>query len=236
MAEVEYKSNSHKSKEKKEDNDTTKKSKDDVRSKLLANRSAKPEKPSARGAKSIILGDLGMIFSELKDEVIIPGIMDLGKDMWEDMGDRIYETISGRPGSSRSRRKRSGKGNYHAYDGHFTGGKSNKRKGRKPKKISYGRYSIYEVPLKNEALAEDVIDAIFEQMDEYTFCSVKDYYDFADFNDWEYTDYPADWGWGLDDDGEYPFEPDDLEIESYRDDDGDRRYIITGFPKPIRLD
>ena len=122
MAEVEYKSNSHKSKEK--EKETKKKSKDDVRSKLLANRTSKPEKPSAKDAKSIILGDLGMIFMELKDEVIIPGIMDLGKDMWEDMGDRLYETISGRPGSSRSRRKRSSGGSYHAYDGHFKGSKT----------------------------------------------------------------------------------------------------------------
>lgn len=234
MAEVEYKSNSHKSKEK--EKETKKKERDDVRSKLLANRSSKPEKPTAKDAKSIILGDLGMIFTELKDEVIIPGIMDLGKDMWEDMGDRLYETISGRPGSSRSRRKRSSGGSYHAYDGHFKGSKSNSRRNKKPKKISYGRYSIYEVPLKSEGLAEDVIDAIFEQMDEYSFCSIKDYYDFADFDGWEYTDYPQDWGWGLDDDGEYPFDPDDLEIESYKDENGDKRYTITGFPKPMRLD
>jgi len=234
MAEVEYKSNSHKSKEKTKK--TEKKTKEDVRSKLLANRTNKPEKPDARSAKSVILGDLGMIFSELKDEVVIPGIMDLGKDMWEDMGDRLYETISGRPGSGRSRRKRSSGGSYHAYDGHFKGNKSNKRKNKKPNKISYGRYSIYEVPLKSEAFALDVIEAIFEQMDEYNFCSVKDYYDFADFNDWEYTDYPQDWGWGLDEDGCYPFDDEDLDIECYKDENGNKKYTITGFPKPIRLD
>lgn len=233
MAEVEYKPNSHKAKEKaKEKKDET--TKQDTRAKLLANRKNEPKKPENRSVASIILGDLGMILTELKDDVIIPGVIDLGKDMWEDMGDRLYETISGRPGSSRTKRKH--KKSYHAYDGDYKGGSSKKnRNGKKPKKINYGRYSMYEVPIETEALAEDVIDAIFEQFDDAGFCSVKDYYDFADFNDWQYTDYPGDWGWDMEDEDDYPFDPDDLEIERITV-NGERMYTITGFPKPIRLD
>lgn len=230
MAEVEYKSNSHKSKERKKETE-----KKDVRSKLLADRPVK--KPENPDVKSIILGDLGMIFTELKDEVIIPGIMDLGKDMWEDTGERLYELISGRPSNTRSRRKRKSS-NHVSYDGCYKGNKSSSNKRRKkPKKISYGRYSIYDVEIdEDEVDPEDVIDAIFEQMDEYKFCSIKDYYDFAHFNDWEWTDYPENWGWELDEDGNYPFTEGDLEIEEYKNANGEIRYNITGFSKPTRFE
>lgn len=238
MAE-EYKSNSHKSKKQQKDAEKKKenKTKDDTRAKLLANREKeKPKKPEKKNVTSIIFADIKSICVGLIEDSLIPGMIDLSYDMCDEFIDNIYESVIGRPKGNRSHKRKGSK--YHAYDGDYRKNKRDKdyRRSKKPKKISYGRYSIYEVPCKSEAFAEDVIDAIFEQFDEYEHCSVKDYYDFADFNDWEYTDYPDDWGWELDDDGEYPFDPDDLEIESYRDGNGDRKYTITGFTKPVRLD
>lgn len=217
MAEQEYRSNSHKSREEKTENES---------------RAVTKNKPAARkpdnkyDAKSVIFNDLGMILGDLKDNVFIPGIIDLTKDIWDGMGDSLFETITGKPSSRRSRRDRGS--SYHSYDGYYRSSSrsSKRRKSDKPRKKSYGRYSIYELLLDKDD-AEDVLDSLLDQIDEYGFASVKDYYDFADFNGWEYTDYPDDWGWDdLDE---------NLEIDETRDADRSRKYILR-LPKPKRLD
>jgi len=215
MAENEYVSNSHKSKEQKSETKAVTKEKPIAR---------KPEKK--HDAKSIIFEDLGMILGDLKDNVFIPGIIDLTKDIWDGMGDSIFETITGKPSGRRSRRDRDS--GYKSYDGFYKSRSSSRsrRNSDKPRKKSYGRYSIYELLLDKDD-AEDVLDSLLDQIDEYGFASVKDYYDFADFNGWEYTDYPDDWGWDdLDE---------DLPIDETRDEDRKRKYILR-LPKPKRLD
>jgi len=215
MAEVEYKSNSHKAKEK---------SKEEKKKSVVKNKPVARKPEAKTDAKSIILGDLGMILCELKDEVIIPGVIDLTKDLWDGMGDSIFETITGQPYSRRNRRDRDT--GYHAYDGHYKSKKKKKSKNGKPRKKSMGRYSVYELLLDKDD-AEEVLDSLLDQIDDYGFASVKDYYDFAQFEDWEYTDYPDDWGWDdLDE---------DLPIDEVRDEDRKRKYVLR-LPKPIRLD
>ena len=214
MADVEYKSNSDKSRKKKEEDGES--------------RSVVKEKPIARkpeiknDPKSIIFSDLGMILLDLKDNVFIPGIMDLTKDIWDNMGDSLFERFTGRPSTGRRRRDRG----YHAYDGHYKSSSRSSSKRDKPRKKSYGRYSIYELLLDKDD-AEEVLDSLLDQIDDYGFASVKDYYDFAQFDGWEYTDYPDDWGWDdLDE---------DLPMDEVRDGDRKRKYILR-LPKPQRLD
>lgn len=220
---AEYESNSQKSKKKAEKDKRNEKKAPVVKNKISVDKTGK--KPAKK--TSPFIEDIKMIGTTMWDEVIVPGILNLSSDLWHSMGDAAFESITGRSRPSGGRRYDS---SYKSYDGYYKGDK--KRRNRRdrddddddrPRKKKCGRYSIYEIRFEDLGDAREVRHALLEQIDEFEFASVKDYYDFSQFEDWEYSDYPQDWGW------------DDLDPHLRIDETRDGKYVLR-LPRPIPLD
>lgn len=213
-----YESNSRKSKEKNEEEERKAPA---VKGKVHAS------KPKEETPASGVLSDLGMIASTMWSDVVVPGILNLSSDLWHSMGDSVFESVTGHTRPSRGHSRYYDGGGRKSYDKYYTRSRKSRRyyddDDDRPRKKSYGRYSIYEIGFEDLEDAREVRRSLIEQIDEYDFASVKDYYDFSNFDDYEYSDYPNDWGWD-------DLDP-HLRIEQNR-----RGEYVLRLPRPIPLD
>lgn len=186
MAELDYKSNSHKSKEKAATNSEKEKKVEKV---ITGTAKTKKKSGATKFADIFISEDVDNVKSYILLDVFIPAVKNIVSDVITNTIDMLFYGESGRRGRTSTASKISYNNSYRSY--------YDQRDSRgRDRDYGYSRtrtgYSYDEIILDNYGEADDVLDRMSEIIKEYGVVSVGDLYDLVGITG-RYTDNSYGW-------------------------------------------